>query len=102
LTAWAISPTANVHDRSEAGTSGAATRALSPLAGHLASLRFRLQGPDLLLEYDNTQRQVNHVHPVWRSPASDFGIDTLAEHRSRHRHGWPAGVHPRETAIRCR
>jgi len=29
---------------------------------------YRLQGPRLLAEYDNTQRDMNHVHTVWRDP----------------------------------
>jgi uncharacterized protein DUF3500 len=45
---------------------------------------YRLQGPDLLIEWDNTQRQANHAHSVWRNPASDFGLDVLARHRAAH------------------
>lgn len=41
---------------------------------------YRLQGPRLLAEYDNTQRDVNHVHTVWRDPQGDFGDDVLAQH----------------------
>ncbi|MGQ0576728.1 MAG: DUF3500 domain-containing protein [Pseudonocardia sp.] len=44
---------------------------------------YRLQGPRLLVEYDNTQRQVNHAHAAWRDPETDFGIDALAAHRGR-------------------
>jgi hypothetical protein len=47
---------------------------------------YRLHGPDLLVEYDNTQRNANHAHSVWRRPQSDFGFDVLAAHRSNHRH----------------
>jgi hypothetical protein len=43
---------------------------------------YRLQGPRLLVEYDNTQRAVNHAHSVWRDPEGDFGLDVLAEHRA--------------------
>jgi Protein of unknown function (DUF3500) len=45
---------------------------------------YRLQGPGLLIEWDNTQRGANHAHSVWRDPATDFGLDVLAAHRSRH------------------
>jgi len=45
---------------------------------------YRLQGPRLLLEWDNTQRQVNHAHSVWRDPEADFGLDVLGEHRQQH------------------
>jgi hypothetical protein len=43
---------------------------------------YRLQGPRLLIEYDNTQRHANHAHSVWRNPRSDFGDDALAAHRA--------------------
>ena len=45
---------------------------------------YRVQGPRLLVEYDNTQRGVNHVHAVWRDPDGDFGGDVLAEHHAAH------------------
>lgn len=49
---------------------------------------YRLQGPRLLAEYDNTQRDVNHVHSVWRDPEGDFGEDILARHLAAfHPHG---------------
>ncbi|MGW6622040.1 DUF3500 domain-containing protein [Nocardia sp. NPDC055002] len=47
---------------------------------------YRIQGPDLLIEYDNTQRQANHAHAVWRDLSADFGFDALAEHRKHHSH----------------
>ncbi|HEV2892516.1 MAG TPA: DUF3500 domain-containing protein [Actinomycetota bacterium] len=34
---------------------------------------YRLQGPRLLIEYDNVQNGANHIHSVWRDPAGDFG-----------------------------
>ncbi len=45
---------------------------------------YRLQGPRLLVEYDNTQNDANHVHSVWRDPEGDFGFDVLAHHRATH------------------
>ena len=45
---------------------------------------YRLQGPRLLIEWDNTQRKANHAHSVWRDPISDFGLDVLARHRAAH------------------
>ncbi len=45
---------------------------------------YRLQGPGLLIEWDNTQRGANHAHSVWRDPSSDFGLDVLARHRADH------------------
>lgn len=41
---------------------------------------YRIQGPRILIEYDNTQRRANHVHAVWRDPSGDFGVDALAHH----------------------
>jgi hypothetical protein len=49
-----------------------------PGGGHY----YRIQGPDLLIEYDNTQNGANHAHTVLRRPASDFGDDILARHRA--------------------
>jgi hypothetical protein len=34
---------------------------------------YRIQGPRLLIEYDNVQNGANHVHTVWRDPEGDFG-----------------------------
>jgi hypothetical protein len=47
---------------------------------------YRVHGPDLLVEYDNTQRTANHAHSVWRRPDTDFGFDALAAHRSNQEH----------------
>jgi hypothetical protein len=40
---------------------------------------YRIQGERLLVEYDNTQADGNHIHTVWRDLKEDFG-DSLAEH----------------------
>lgn len=45
---------------------------------------YRVQGPHLLIEWDNTQRGANHAHSVWRDPENDFGLDVLDDHRRRH------------------
>lgn len=44
---------------------------------------YRLQGDDLLIEYDNTAEDGNHAHTVLRRPRSDFGADVLAAHYRR-------------------
>lgn len=41
---------------------------------------YRMQGPDFLVEYDNTQSGANHIHSVCRFPTADFGDDILAAH----------------------
>lgn len=46
---------------------------------------YRIQGHRLLVEYDNTTRDGNHVHAVWRDPVADFGADALSAHH-RHAH----------------
>jgi hypothetical protein len=45
---------------------------------------YRLQGPRLLVEWDNTQSGANHAHSVWRDPTADFGLDVLGAHRAAH------------------
>jgi len=45
---------------------------------------YRVQGPRLLIEWDNTQDKANHGHSVWRDPLADFGLDVLAQHRAAH------------------
>lgn len=47
---------------------------------------YRIQGPGILIEYDNTQRDANHVHSVWRDPRGDFGMDLLGSHHASHSH----------------
>lgn len=59
--------------------------AVEPGQGHY----YRIQGPTFLIEFDNTQNNANHVHTVWRDPASDFGEDLLAEHYKQHPHDAP-------------
>jgi len=41
---------------------------------------YRLHGPTLLIEYDNSQNRANHVHSVWHDPRNDFGADLLRAH----------------------
>jgi hypothetical protein len=48
---------------------------------------YRLHGPTVLIEYDNTQNDANHIHSVWHDPRNDFGADVLRAHyRTGHRH----------------
>jgi hypothetical protein len=41
---------------------------------------YRLQGPRLLIEYNNTQNGANHIHSAWRDPVGDFGADLMTQH----------------------
>jgi hypothetical protein len=45
---------------------------------------YRIHGPAVLIEFDNTQNDANHIHSVWRDPRNDFGADLL---RAHYRHG---------------
>jgi hypothetical protein len=41
---------------------------------------YRIQGPTIIIEYDNTQNNANHIHTVVRDLTNDFGGDLLLEH----------------------
>lgn len=56
---------------------------LTPGIGHY----YRIQGPMLLIEYDNTQGNANHVHTMVRDLNDDFAEDILREHYDKeHKH----------------
>ncbi|HZN74143.1 MAG TPA: DUF3500 domain-containing protein [Micromonosporaceae bacterium] len=70
---WPVDP-ADMHFAWEGG--------IGPGEGHY----YRVQGPDLLIEYDNTADDANHAHTVLRRPRADFGGDALARHRASAEH----------------
>ena len=39
---------------------------------------YRIHGPTVLIEYDNTQNDANHIHTVYRDLERDLGGDVLA------------------------
>jgi hypothetical protein len=41
---------------------------------------YRVHGPTLLIEYDDTQNDANHIHTVYRDLDRDFGGDLLRAH----------------------
>jgi hypothetical protein len=41
---------------------------------------YRVHGPTLLIEYDDTQGNANHIHTVYRDLERDFGGDALRAH----------------------
>ena len=45
---------------------------------------YRIQGPMLLIEYDNIQNNANHVHTIVRDLTNDFAEDILREHYQKH------------------
>ena len=44
---------------------------------------YRVHGPSVFVEYDNTQDGANHIHSVWRDIKDDFGLDLLKAHYER-------------------
>ena len=58
---------------------------------HQPGLRhyYRIQGGDLLIEFDQTDDGDGHAHTVLRRPRGDFGGDILAAHHAYDPH--PAG-----------
>lgn len=55
---------------------------LTPGKGHY----YRIQNPVLLIEYDNTQNNANHIHSVVRDLTNDFGEDLLKSHYHEDHH----------------
>lgn len=47
---------------------------------------YRIHGPTVLVEYDNSQGGANHIHTVWRDLENDFGGDLLRRHYARQAH----------------
>ena len=43
---------------------------------------YRVHGPTLLIEFDNTVDDANHIHTLWRDPSGDFGRDLLRDHHA--------------------
>ncbi|HEY3740948.1 MAG TPA: DUF3500 domain-containing protein [Bryobacteraceae bacterium] len=40
---------------------------------------YRVQTPNFIIEYDNTQDNANHVHTVWREFNGDWGLDLMKQ-----------------------
>ena len=47
---------------------------------------YRIQGPTIIIEYDNTQNNANHIHTVIRDLKNDFGGDELLKHYKINQH----------------
>ncbi len=45
---------------------------------------YRIQGPSLLIEFDNTQNNANHIHSAVRDLTNDFAEDLLKQHYENH------------------
>ena len=47
---------------------------------------YRIHSPTLLIEYDNTDSNANHIHSVCRDLENDFGEDMLLKHYKESNH----------------
>lgn len=47
---------------------------------------YRIHGPTVLIEYDNSQNDANHIHTVWRDLQHDWGGDVLRKHLAASKH----------------
>src|SRR5688572_7847885 len=47
---------------------------------------YRIQGPAIIIEYDNIQNDANHIHTVIRDLKNDFGGDELLKHYKNDQH----------------
>ena len=47
---------------------------------------YRVHGPTVLIEYDNSQNDANHIHSMWRDLEHDFGGDLLRKHLASVKH----------------
>lgn len=52
--------------------------------GENATFYYRIQGPRIFIEFDNSRDKGNHIHAVWRDPKNDFGHDDLRHHIEKH------------------
>ena len=66
---------------------GAQTASIRPAGDLRSPFYYRVHGPTVLIEYDNTQNNANHIHSVWRDLERDFGGDLLRAHYEAHRRG---------------
>lgn len=56
---------------------------LTPDLGVGKGWYYRIHGPMLLIEYDNSQNNANHIHTIVRDLTNDFGEDLLKEHYAK-------------------
>jgi hypothetical protein len=47
---------------------------------------YRIHSAKLLIEYDNSQNNANHIHMVYRHLENDFGVDMLRQHYEKSAH----------------
>lgn len=54
-----------------------------PVIGEGHGHYYRIHGPTILIEFDNTQNGGNHIHSVVRDLTNDFGEDLLRAHYAK-------------------
>ena len=47
---------------------------------------YRIQGREILIEFDNAIDNGNHIHSVWRDYRNDLGHQLLLDHYEHERH----------------
>ncbi|HET6520114.1 MAG TPA: DUF3500 domain-containing protein, partial [Geminicoccaceae bacterium] len=47
---------------------------------------YRVHGPTMVIEFDNTQNDANHIHTVWHDLTRGFGADLLRAHYAHGHH----------------
>ncbi|GAB4028344.1 DUF3500 domain-containing protein [Spirosoma koreense] len=62
---------------------------LTPELGEGKGWYYRIHGPTILIEYDNTQTNANHIHTVVRDLTNDWGEDLLKAHYQNVTHSKP-------------
>ena len=65
---------------------------------HGTAYYYRIHGPRVWIELDNTQGGGNHVHSLWRDPVNDFGRDDLRAHYATPGQGHGGAVDPAKGA----
>jgi hypothetical protein len=78
------SPAAAVYRRRALGDVGALRLAWAGGMAEGEPFYYRLHGSRLLIEFDCTPDDANHIHSVWRDPTNDWGRDILGEHYRDH------------------
>ena len=62
---------------------------LTPELGEGKGWYYRIHGPTILIEFDNSQTNANHIHTVVRDLTNDWGEDLLQEHYKNVDHSKP-------------
>ncbi|MDA0803960.1 MAG: DUF3500 domain-containing protein [Planctomycetota bacterium] len=78
----------SLHDMLGESESALATTHFA-LAGEIDRTRphyFRLHGPTLIIEFDCSSGDPDHLHTVWHDPRGGLAVDPLPQHHGAHEH----------------